>query len=128
MKYLLDTHVFLWWVMQSSRLSPKAFALCRDESNVLLLSLVSVWEIQIKQQSGKLRLAAPLDQVIQTQRIRNKIELFPIELNHILQIGTLPDHHKDPFDRLLVAQVQVEDLILISADPSVAKYPIKIAW
>jgi len=125
---LLDTHVFLWWAMQSSRLSPKAFALCQDATNILKLSVASVWEIQIKEQLGKLRLPAPLADIVETQRDRNRIELLSIELEHVLGLANLPTYHKDPFDRLLIAQAQVEGLVLISGDARLAEYPIEVVW
>jgi PIN domain nuclease of toxin-antitoxin system len=128
MKYLLDTHTFLWWDMESSRLSTRAFALCQDRSNVLLLSIASVWEIQIKQQAGKLGLSAPLGEIIQKQRQTNGIKLLPIRLSHVLGLASLPDHHKDPFDRLLVAQATIEKLTLVSRDPHIAQYPIQLTW
>jgi len=128
MRYLLDTHAFLWWDMQSSQLSPTAFALCSDSSNDLLLSLASVWEMQIKQQLGKLRLSAPLGEIIEKQRSTNGIQLLPIELSHILGLSDLPEHHKDPFDRLLITQANVERLTLISNDPLIAQYPVQVVW
>jgi PIN domain nuclease of toxin-antitoxin system len=128
MKYLLDTHTFLWWDMESSRLSTRAFALCQDRSNVLLLSIASVWEIQIKQQAGKLGLSAPLGEIIQKQRQTNGIKLLPIRLSHVLGLASLPDHHKDPFDRLLVAQATIEKLTLVSRDPHIAQYSIQLTW
>lgn len=128
MKYLLDTHAFIWWVMQSSRLSPRAFDLCQDEANTLLLSLASVWEIQIKQQLGKLHLVAPLTEVIETQRNQNGIDLLNIELTHVLGLAQLPNHHRDPFDRLLVAQARVEGCTLISGDSRIAEYPVQVVW
>ena len=128
MTYLLDTHVFLWWVMQSPRLSPKAFALCQDEKNSLKLSITSVWEIQIKEQLGKLRLPARLAEIVETQRDRNRIELLSIELEHVLRLADLPTYHKDPFDRLLIAQAQVEGLVLISGDARLADYPVEVVW
>ena len=128
MRYLLDTHTFLWWNMKSSRLSPRAVELCQDKANTLLLSLASVWEIQIKLQLGKLQLTAPLAEVIKKQREENLIELLPIELPHVLGLANLPDHHKDPFDRMLIAQAISEGLILISHDPRMTQYPVQVVW
>ena len=128
MRYLLDTQAFLWWDMQSSRLSATAFALCQDRSNTLLLSMANVWEIQIKHQLGKLELGAPLDKIIQKQRETNGIELLSIELAHILDLSNLADHHRDPFDRLLIAQARVENMTLISNDPQIGRYGVPVAW
>lgn len=128
MKYLLDTHTFLWWNGNSSRLSPDAFALIQDRSNDLLLSIASVWEIQIKQQLGKISLPAPLLEIVNKQKTENGINWLPIELSHVLGLASLPDYHKDPFDRLLIAQAMIEELTLISDDSKMAKYPIQVVW
>ncbi len=127
MKYLLDAHTFLWWDMSAEKLSPGVSALFQDESNTLLLSLASVWEIQIKQQLGKLKLRVPLAQTIEEQQAHH-IELLPITLPHILALEHLPNHHRDPFDRLLIAQAQVEDMPLLTHDPIFAQYPIRVIW
>ena len=128
MKYLLDTHAFLWAAGEPDKLSPKVKTLLLDRDNQLLLSLASVWEIQIKIQAGKLTLPSPLPSIIQTQQQINQLELLPIELSHILALGNLPDHHRDPFDRIMIAQAQVEDIILISRDPMVTQYSIQVIW
>ena len=128
MKYLLDTHAFLWWDMQSSRLSARVFALLQDKSNILRLSVASVWEMQIKLQLGKLKPSAPLAEILKKQRETNQIELLPIEVTHIWGLSSLPSHHKDPFDRLLIAQANVEGFTLITDDPFIAPYPVKVIW
>jgi len=128
MKYLLDTHTFLWWDTQSSQLSPKAFALCSDKTNTLLLSLASVWEIQIKSQLGKLTLPKSLAEIVERQQQTNQIELLPITLTHILALSQLPDHHRDPFDRLLIAQARVENISIISNDSVFRQYAVQVVW
>lgn len=128
MKYLLDTHAFIWMDSAPSRLSPTAAAICRDPSNTLILSVASAWEIQIKMQLGKLTLPAPLAQTIENQRQINRLELLPVELSHVIGLASLPDHHKDPFDRLLIAQAMIEDIVLISNDPRIARYPVQLIW
>jgi PIN domain nuclease of toxin-antitoxin system len=128
MRLLLDTHAFIWWDSDPVRLSPTALAACRDRANVLLLSVASVWEMQIKLQLGKLKLDLPLKDVIENQRKANSLEILPIELEHVLALDSLPSPHKDPFDRLLVAQVNLEGLTLVSGDPIFAKYPVTLAW
>ena len=128
MNYLIDTHVFLWWDMESSRLSSKAFALIQNSDNTLFVSLASVREMQIKVQIGKLKPVSPLPDVISKQWRDNQIELLPIELPHIFSLASLPDHHKDPFDRLLIAQAQVEGLTLITNDSHIVQYPIQTVW
>ncbi|MEJ5301322.1 MAG: type II toxin-antitoxin system VapC family toxin [Thermodesulforhabdaceae bacterium] len=128
MKLLLDTHTFIWWDSEPAKLSPQALALCQDRQNVLLLSVVSVWEMQIKLQLGKLRLALPLREIVESQRRTNNIEILPVTLEHALTLENLPAHHKDPFDRLLIAQAIVEEAALVSADPNIAKYVVQVVW
>jgi PIN domain nuclease of toxin-antitoxin system len=99
-----------------------------SKSGKQLLSVASVWEMQIKLQLGKLRLQLPLVEVIEGQRQTNGVEMLPIRLEHVLALETLPPHHKDPFDRLLIAQAQVEDVVLVSGDPVFTRYPIKVIW
>ncbi len=128
MKYLLDTQTFIWFNGKSSRLSERAANLCSDSSNLLLVSLASIWEMQIKLGLKKLTLPAPLAEIITTQQSRNGIQLLPIELSHVLELASLPDHHKDPFDRLLIAQAKIEKVPIISNDPQISKYPVSVVW
>src|ERR1043165_5954942 len=122
MKLLLDTHTFIWWDGDLTKLSPKAFALCQDPANTLLLSVASAWEIQIKFQLGKLDLDSPLADIISGQQRINQLEVLPINLAHVLALDNLPEHHKDPFDRLLIAQANVEDAVLVSRDMIFRQY------
>ena len=128
MKLLLDTHVFIWWDSEPASLSSQALALCQDRANTVLLSVASVWEMQIKLQLGKLKLSLPLAEVIESQERINNIEVLPIILAHVLALQNLPAHHKDPFDRLLIAQANVEGAVLISGDPILARYPVELFW
>lgn len=128
MKLLLDTHTFIWWDSSPQKLSPKALAFCQNPENTLLLSMASIWEIQIKLQLGKLSLNLPLPELIETQQQTNNIELLPINLTHILTLDSLPNHHKDPFDRLLICQAIVEDAVLLSGDSILGNYPVKVEW
>jgi PIN domain nuclease of toxin-antitoxin system len=128
MKLLMDTHTFIWWDSDPSKLSPRAIALCQDRANTLLLSVASVWEMQIKIQLGKLKLDLPLAQIIESQQQTNNIEVLPVALTHVLALESLPAHHKDPFDRLLIAQANVEDAGLLSSDPAFGKYPVRLFW
>lgn len=98
MKLLLDTHTFIWWDSSPQKLSPKALALCQNPENILLLSIGSIWEMQIKIQLGKLSLNLPLPQLIESQQQTNDIEVLPINLTHLFTLDSLPNHHKDPFD------------------------------
>jgi PIN domain nuclease of toxin-antitoxin system len=126
MRLLLDTHVFLWWATESARLSPRMLALCEDEGNTLLLSVVSAWEIQIKSQLGKLRLARPLPDLVSHQQNANNLIVLPITLEHVSALDGLPLHHRDPFDRLLIAQTLVEEAILLSVDKAFAAYSLRV--
>lgn len=128
MRLLLDTHAFIWWDSDPGQLSERVLALCSDPSTTLLLSVASVWEMQIKQQIGKLRLHLPLADLVASQQQTNGLELVPIQLDHVLALDNLPLHHKDPFDRLLISQAQVEDAVLVSGDAVFAQYSVKLFW
>ncbi len=128
MRLLLDTHTFIWWDSDPDRLPQRVLALCQSSSTNLLLSVASVWEMEIKQQVGKLKLRMPLADLISGQQETNSIELLPIQLGHVLALDSLALHHKDPFDRLLISQALVEDAILLSADPIFSQYPATVLW
>jgi PIN domain nuclease of toxin-antitoxin system len=128
MKLLLDTHTFIWWDSEPTKLSTAALSACQDQANTLLLSVVSVWEIQIKSQLGKLKLNLPLPEIIQSQRQTNNVQILTVELEHVLELQNLPYHHKDPFDRLLIAQANAEDAQLVSGDSVFSEYPINLIW
>jgi PIN domain nuclease of toxin-antitoxin system len=126
MKLLLDTHIFIWWDSDPNQLSSQAKALCEDPTNSLVLSVASIWEMQIKQQFGKLKLRLPLSELIDNQKQNNGIEILPINPEHVFFLDNLPLHHKDPFDRLLIAQASVENVKLLSADPLFTRYSIEV--
>ena len=126
MRLLLDTHVFIWWADQQESLSATVLSVLKDEANELLLSVVSVWEMQIKVQLGKLKLSMPLRELVESQVETNELKVLPVELAHVLVLDTLPFHHKDPFDRLLIAQSLQEDVTLVSADPEFSAYSVKL--
>jgi PIN domain nuclease of toxin-antitoxin system len=128
MKLLLDSHTFIWWDNDHSKLSPKVLALCQDPANTLLLSVASVWEMQIKAQLGKLTLRLPLGDMVTTQQRANGIEIIPIMLVHTLALDNLPWHHKDPFDRMLIAQANTESAVLLSKDTIFSLYPVTVEW
>ena len=128
MKLLLDNHTFIWWDSNPDKLSPKALALCEDPANIVLLSVASAWEMQIKAQLGKLRLALPLAEIIASQQQAHNIEVLQVSLAHVLSLEELPAHHKDPFDRLLISQAMVEGAALISHDMIFEQYPIDVQW
>lgn len=127
MKLLLDTHTFIWWDSDPSRLSQRALELLTDKNNLRLLSVVSIWEIQIKHQLGKLKLNKSLREIVAIQQ-NNFIEILPITVAHVLALDSLPMYHKDPFDRLIVAQAGVENATLISCDSVFANYSVKVEW
>ena len=128
MKLLLDTHTFIWWDSDPLRLTPPILDMCQDPENLLLLSVASVWEMQIKLQLGKLKLGLPLKELVEGQQQTNKIEVLSVKLEHVLALDKLSPHHKDPFDRLLIAQAHVEEAVLISKDPVFTKYTVKVIW
>ena len=128
MKLLLDTHTFIWWDSEPAKLSAPALSACQDQANTLILSVVSVWEIQIKSQLGKLKLNLPLSEIVQSQRQTNNVQILTVELEHVLELQNLPYHHKDPFDRLLIAQANVEGAQLVSGDSAFSAYPINLIW
>ncbi len=128
MKALLDTNAFLWFISGSDRLTKNARNYITDFNNDLVLSAASLWDIAIKTSLGKLELLKPFDQLIPTQLEKNAIDILPIELNHISEIINLEFHHKDPFDRLIIAQGITEQIPVITNDAMFGKYPVKIIW
>lgn len=130
MNLLLDTHAFLWLINDDyAPLRGKAAEkLFLADDAMPFLSLASIWEMAIKIRLGKLELQQPLAEFIPQQLEANRIELLPIDLEHILQTMTLPFHHRDPFDRLVIAQAQVEQMTLISADSAFTDYDITLVW
>jgi PIN domain nuclease of toxin-antitoxin system len=127
-KILIDTHVFIWYIQNSERLPNSVSTVINDGDNKILLSIASIWEMAIKQSTGKLNLGVPYIGFIEEQMRLNNIELLPISLNHIELVITLPFHHRDPFDRILIAQAIAEDILLISADSVFALYPVQRMW
>ena len=128
MRALLDTHVLLWWMMDADRLSPQAHALLEDGGNELLWSVASSWEIAIKIRLDKIRLPNPWAVFLPKALSEQALTTLPIEHAHTLQLVDLPDHHRDPFDRMLVAQAQVEGLPLVTADNRLRRYEVDILW
>jgi PIN domain nuclease of toxin-antitoxin system len=126
MKLLLDTQVFIWWDSESKRLPQRILQLCEDEANALVLSVASIWEMQIKAQLGKLDLDRPLQQIVLEQQEGNRLEILPIEATHVFGLHALPAHHKDPFDRLLIAQAITEGMPILSVDAMFKHYPVEV--
>jgi PIN domain nuclease of toxin-antitoxin system len=125
---LLDTHVLLWAVARSERLSPLARSLCEDPDNVLLWSAVSTAELAVKVAIGKLTLPASVDAFVRRHARKLALQPLPLEDAHAAALERLPLHHRDPFDRLLVAQALVEEVPLLSADPALRRYDVELRW
>lgn len=128
MRALLDTHVFLWWITDDSQLSSRARELISNRNNALYLSAASGWEIMIKARLGRLQLPKNPQRFLSEQLSLNNIESLPIQMSHALHTITLPDHHRDPFDRMLIAQAQLEKMAILSSDQQIAKYEVRVIW
>ena len=128
MKALLDTHTFLWWITNDPNSPSGPDRLWRIANTELLLSAASGWEIAIKTRLGKLKLPSDLQGFVAEQLRINAIQVLPIQMAHALHVFTLPDHHRDPFDRMLVAQGQLEKLPILTGDPQIAQYAISVIW
>lgn len=127
-RLLLDTHAFLWWVDDAPELTAAARQALADTGNECFLSMASCWEMAIKASLGKLRLARPVERFVSEQLAANGFNLLNIELRHAAKIEKLPFLHRDPFDRLLIAQALTEKLTMVSADRIFADYGIKLLW
>ncbi len=128
MKILLDTHAFIWLDSQPEKLSKKAIEVCQDTSNELYLSMASLWEMQIKAQLGKLELNISLEEMLALQQQENDLKVLNFSLAHIYQLQSLPFHHNDPFDRIIIAQSILENMTLISVDEKLNAYNIAVLW
>jgi PIN domain nuclease of toxin-antitoxin system len=128
LRVLLDTHSWLWMVGESGRLADSSRGLLREPSNELFLSAASAWEMAIKYAAGKLRLPQPPAALITQWMAEVRMGALPILHAHALRAGELPLHHRDPFDRLLIAQAQIEGLIVLTADRVFAKYDVPVHW
>ena len=128
MKLLLDTQCWLWWFAQPSRLNQEAIAQIADEANELWLSVASIWEISIKVSIGKLPLPEPVDLYVPRRIAQLSMRSLVITAAHTFQIAALPLHRRDPFDRLLIAQAQIEEMTLVSADQMFDRYSVSLLW
>jgi len=126
LKVLLDTHVFLWAVSDPIRLSSKAQEKIQDARNEVLLSVISIWEIAVKASRGKLAVPRPAVPWAHRQLVRHRIALLEIEVSHLAALERLPWHHRDPFDRLLVAQCLEEGAALLTVDQELHRYEVEI--
>mgnify|MGYP001828411845 CR=1 FL=1 len=128
MRILLDTQVFLWACHEPNRISNNARNLLEDPVNELLLSAASSWEIAVKVASEKLELPAPPARYVPSRLDAMGLTPLPVEHGHVLRVGQLPGHHNDPFDRLLIAQSQLEDAHLATGDPQFLPYDVDVVW
>lgn len=128
MSYLLDTHCWLWLASEPGRISPSVLARLENPAAARLISTAVVWEIAIKHGLGKLRLPAAPEELVPELVEVQRAAVLPIELAHVLQVSRLPHHHRDPFDRILVAQAQIERAVLVTADRKLAPYDVEILW
>ena len=128
MRVLLDTHVLLWWLFDDLGLSASARALIADPGNAVLVSSASAWEIAIKHRLGKLPEAKEAVENLPRLLREARIESLPITVEHALAAGALPGPHRDPFDRMLIAQSRIENLPVVTADPVFAQYSVPVLW
>jgi PIN domain nuclease of toxin-antitoxin system len=120
MKYLLDTHIVLWWLTDPSELSKRAHTIIADKKNFVGVSSVSFWELSIKRALGRVTIPNNLLAILR----QNGFHILPLEAEEALSVSDLPDIHKDPFDRMLVAQAKYNSLVFITRDEIIASYPV----
>jgi len=126
MTFLMDTHVWLWWDQHSKKLSPRYYKILEDPDNKIVLSSVTVWELIIKYKLGKIKLPAPPNAYIDNCMREDAFSTLPITHAHAQNTFRLEDHHKDPFDRMLISQSQVEDIPLLTQDKIFDKYDVNV--
>lgn len=127
-RLLLDTHTFLWWVSDAPELSITAREAISDTGNECFLSIASCWEMAIKSSIGKLRLTKPVERFVNDLITENGFRLLSIDLRHAAKVEALPFHHRDPFDRLLIAQAITEKLTIVTVDSLFSSYGVKLLW
>jgi PIN domain nuclease of toxin-antitoxin system len=128
MRLLLDTHILLWWHDQPALLTALAYNAINDLDNDVFISVVNGWEIQIKTQLGKLTLPKPLRVLLQEEQATNGFRVLSVTLEHVYALDSFPLHHRDPFDRLLLAQAHREGLTLVTHDPKFSAYSVPLLW
>ena len=128
MKAILDTHTFLWWNMGDSQLSQLAREFITDGRNDVFLSAASAWEIAIKCAKGRIILPELPAQYVSDRMTAHHFRPLPVQISHALQVFSLPDIHQDPFDRLLVAQSQLEDIPILTGDSLIPRYDVNVIW
>lgn len=128
MRFLLDTHAFLWFVLNDSQLSPKALQLIVEPAHNILISPASYWEIAIKVSLGKYQIPGSFQVWMEQQIAANAFQILPITIAHVATVTTLPFHHRDPFDRLLIAQALTEKIAIVSVDRVFDSYSVLREW
>lgn len=128
MKLLVDTHTFLWDLLSDHRSSRLAKQILKSDEHELYFSLVSLWEVAIKMKTGKLNAIGSSVAYLRAEMENYSMQLLPIRYDHILALETLPAHHSDPFDRLLIAQAITESLPVLTNDEKFSHYPVKVIW
>ena len=126
--FLLDTHALLWWLFGDSKLSTTAFEIIQNPEHTILVSSASGWEIATKYRLGKLPHAAEAANNLPSLLRKARMDVLPITMEHALAAGALPGPHRDPFDRMLIAQSQIEGWPLITTDSAFKQYPVTIVW
>jgi PIN domain nuclease of toxin-antitoxin system len=128
MRLLLDTHAFLWFIQGSQNLSETAINLIEDQRNQKLLSIASLWEMSIKVSIGKLDVGMAIAELVSREVYGNGFEVLAIQANHLDELTKLVFHHKDPFDRLIIAQALAERMPVVTRDEAFGRYPVSILW
>ncbi len=127
MKVLIDTHIFLWWI-NGDPISEHARVILENSDAEIFVSVASLWEMTIKNSLGKLVLPSSVGEFFPAQLLLNSFKILPIEIGHLSILQTLPFYHRDPFDRLMIAQSIAESMYIISADHSFEEYPVSLIW
>ncbi len=128
MRYLLDTHAFLWWVLDDQKLSTKARQELAKGTTELFLSAASGWEMAIKVSLGRLSIPGDLEALVAQELQANRIRALPVEMSHALHVSKLPALHRDPFDRILISQALLEGMHIVTCDAAIHKYEVPTLW
>lgn len=122
MSYLIDAHIFIWFMENNKKISPRIKTLLQNPSANVFISIASIWEMVIKQTKGQLKIPKDIEGGIESSGLL----ILPIEISHVMETGKLPLHHKDPFDRMLIAQALAENLTLVTTDPKIWQYNLPL--
>lgn len=128
MRYLLDTHTLIWWAAEPDKLSDRVRQIIRSGDNQIFLSAASTWELALKAQIGKIQFNRPISAFVADEMSRNHFQILPVSIAHTLATSELPLLHRDPFDRLLVAQSRLEKLPILTADAWICRYDVQAEW